>query len=296
MENYPYSSEVFLVPTKDQLGVFVKCFIAKVNNRYHSLERPVGFLRAQNAPENLSYDLKNYCLSLGISIQTSFSYAPESNEIAERLVQEHWMWARVLMLDPKLPKPLWDEALHHVNWPRNRLPCSTIDNYFPQCLWSPRTNISFASIRSFETLEYDFVYYTKTDTRKLEPRAKNCSFVGMESNSKYARICITSSQTVQKVRLHAFRELRLSFLPSISALLNGLSRGTVHRTKLEFEHDDPEHQLHTYLCSFHVSTVFLRNPAAFAAYKNRIPHKSHTEISDGPPLPRSFREACKDPL
>lgn len=231
-----------------------------------------------------------------ISIQTSPSYAPESNGIAERLVQEHWMRALVLMLDSKLPQPLWGEALHHANWLRNGLPCSSIDDDLPQLLWNPHTNISFASIYSFGTFRYAFVYYTKTVTRKLEPRAEACLFVDRESDSTLAQVYISSSQTVRKVRLHDFHELRPSLLPSISALLDVLSRETANRTQLEFVHDYPEHHLHTYLCSFHVANAFLCNPVAFAAYQNKTSYKSHTEISGVAPIPRPFREACEDPL
>lgn len=49
----------------------------------------------------------------------------------ERLVQENWTRARVLIFATNLPRNLWSEALYHGNWLRNRLPASRLGNDTP---------------------------------------------------------------------------------------------------------------------------------------------------------------------
>lgn len=90
-------------------------------------------IRADNERENPPIYLEEYCKANGISVEPSPTYAPESNIMTERLVQEHWKRARVLMIATTPPAELWDETLLNANWLRNCLPNSRIKFSIP--LW-----------------------------------------------------------------------------------------------------------------------------------------------------------------
>lgn len=66
------------------------------------------------------------CTENGVTQEFSLSYALQSNGPAEQLMQENWVCTCALMFDTDLPKHFWDEAMHHANWIRNRLPSEAI--------------------------------------------------------------------------------------------------------------------------------------------------------------------------
>ena len=45
-----------------------------------------------------------------IHLEASPSYAPKSNGVAERLIQEHWTRNRTLLFASNLPNIVWGEA------------------------------------------------------------------------------------------------------------------------------------------------------------------------------------------
>ena len=52
-------------------------------------------------------------------LEYSPAYAPQINGLAERFMQELGMRSSVLLIDSKLPKSLWAEAMSHGSWLRN---------------------------------------------------------------------------------------------------------------------------------------------------------------------------------
>lgn len=54
--------------------------------------------------------------------ECSSVYGPQSNEKAERLVQELSLTARVMMTNTNLPESLWAEAMQHDRYLKNRTP------------------------------------------------------------------------------------------------------------------------------------------------------------------------------
>lgn len=82
---------------------------------------------ADSAAKNILKEWTFYRTKNGIRIKISPSYAFESNEIAGKLVKEHWMRARVTMLSTNLPSKVWDQSSLHKSWLRNRLSRARID-------------------------------------------------------------------------------------------------------------------------------------------------------------------------
>lgn len=81
--------------------------------------------------ENIPKELHRYCSLKGIELKTSPKYAPQSNGLFERLVQENWTRERVLLNSSGLSQNIWGEEIHHANWLRNRSPSARIGNEIP---------------------------------------------------------------------------------------------------------------------------------------------------------------------
>lgn len=299
MESTTSFSEVYAVPSKGSVSSIAQGFISKVNNRFAPQGRSVRMIRADNARENLPQDFVQFCVKSGISIEPSPPYAPESNGTAERLVQEHWTRARVLMLSTNLPAELWDEAILHANWLRNRTPSSRINNDLPLLKWKPNSIIRFRNIPEFGTFGYAFIYYPhNVKAKKLLPRSEPGYFVGVEGDELLFKIFIPTTKEVRRIRRADFHMKKNSPLPSISSLLDGISRQRNIEENTDTDNDQPEELLQSTLASLNLNLALIDEDvkdmrASIASSSTYIPHKSYIGISDGPPLPTSFNQACK---
>lgn len=59
------------------------------------------------------YQSGQFCTENGIAIEFSPAFALQSNDAAERLIQEHWVRTRALMVDAEPPQHFWAEVIHH---------------------------------------------------------------------------------------------------------------------------------------------------------------------------------------
>lgn len=98
-----------------------------------------------------------FCRTFGISLEYSPAFAAQSNGTAERLIQEHWTRARVLLFASTLPTNLWAEAISHGNWLRNRLQSRRIGGDIPILKWEQRTRVDFKSLLEFGTPGFVFI-------------------------------------------------------------------------------------------------------------------------------------------
>lgn len=143
-------SEVHPILSKSHVSEHDKGFINGVNDMFARDGTKVRMIRTDNARENIPKALHEFCTESGISIESSLPYAPESNGMAERLVQENWTRARVMMLATSLPAEIWDEALAHANWRRNRLPSARINQSIPTQQWDENPVFNSGQYRNLE--------------------------------------------------------------------------------------------------------------------------------------------------
>ena len=142
-------SDLYMVNSKDQVCATVKAYIAYIENHFCTQRARVKVLRSDKAGKNLTADLLNFLANAGISVKTSPAYAPESNGLAERLVQEHWNRARVFMFATDLPKTLWGEAMAHTNWLRNRVPSARVNFHTPLEAFDVNARIDLSQVLEF---------------------------------------------------------------------------------------------------------------------------------------------------
>ena len=104
MDDFTAKSDVYFAARKDSL------YPALVHYKHRS-EAVTGHrllnIRLDNAGENTASTVKDFCNEHGITLEYSPPYAPQSNGIAERYMQELGMRARVLLFGPKLNNEVW---------------------------------------------------------------------------------------------------------------------------------------------------------------------------------------------
>jgi hypothetical protein len=110
--------------------------------------------------------------------------SPASNGAVERANRTHMEGARAMMEAAGLPKNLWTEAVHHHVWIRNRVPtCALPEMKTPHEIGSGEKP-DLSVVRPWGCK----AWVRRLGIGKLEPRAEECRFVGIDSESKGYRI------------------------------------------------------------------------------------------------------------
>ena len=282
MESHTAKSDVYLLKKRSDLSQAILQYKSYVEYHFTRQGYRIQMLRLDQARENIKGEVARFCKEQGIQLSPSPPYAPESNGISERIVQEHWTRARVLVFASKLPNSLWGEAINHANWLRNRLPSRRIDNSLPILKWNPNTFIDFASLLAFGKPGFGFIYRAHTTAKKkLLPRSQFGNFVGMESDTRLIRMYVPNEKRVRVVRRADFKTIADNKLPGVTALLDGLARQ--HSIETELKTPDGEAEAHLVHC---LTSIYRETPLI-----SWEPRQS-TAASD---VPSSFHEACQIP-
>ena len=125
-----------------------------------------------------------YLENVGTARHLTVHDSPASNGAVERANRTHLDGARAMLEAAKLPKSLWAEAISHHVWIRNRVPT--------RALKVPKTPLEMATSQKPDISgAYPWgckVWVKRLDVGKLEPRAEECRFVGVDSESKGFRV------------------------------------------------------------------------------------------------------------
>ena len=282
LDDFSAKSDVYMISAKSSLPKTLMEYKQRSEKSLRTFGYCIQNIRLDRAGENSSDILIEFCKSHGIYLDYSPAYASESNGAAERLIQEHWMRARVLLFASQLPNNLWAEAIAHGNWLRNRLPAKRIGGGIPILAWDPSTRIDFKSLLEFGQPGFAFIYRPKaTPQKKLLPRAVFGHFVGMHSDTTILRVYVPHSKSIIFTRAADFKKYTLDRLPGVDSLLDGLARQSELETSTEKQDSVAEEQLVQAM-----SAIQLTRPTlCLSAKRKRF---------DGD-LPKSFAEACKNP-
>ncbi|KAI3768520.1 hypothetical protein L2E82_19267 [Cichorium intybus] len=148
-------------------------------------QKNIQIFRSDNGGEFVNTSMKQFFQSKGIIHQTSCPHTPEQNGVAERKNRFLLEITRALLIESKVPKSFWPEALATATYLINRLPTNILKFKTPL-----QTLSEFVKIPSFLMLEpkifgcTTFVHIPKSQRNKLDPCAEKCVFVGYGVNQK----------------------------------------------------------------------------------------------------------------
>lgn len=114
---------MYLINQKSQVFSKFKEFVEYVKNQFNM---KVKMIRSDGGGEYVSKEFENYLNENGIQYQRTAAYSPEQNGVAERKNRTLMDMTRCLLLDAKLEKKFWGEAIATANYLLNRLPSKAV--------------------------------------------------------------------------------------------------------------------------------------------------------------------------
>jgi len=152
----------------------------------NQMERKIKYLRTDNGLEFCNEEFNEFCKVHGISRHRTVRHTPQQNGVAERMNRTLLEKARCMLLQAKMSKVFWAEAVHTAAHIVNRSPASAIDFKTPNEVWSGEPS-NYSYLRVFGCPAYYHV-----NEGKLEPRAKKAIFVGYVDGVKgYKLWCLS---------------------------------------------------------------------------------------------------------
>lgn len=149
-------------------------------------------LRSDRGGEYMSNEYINYLDQQGIQYQRTVAYTPQQNGVAERKNRTLVEMARCMLIDAKLEKYFWGEAVMMAKYVQNRLPGKEIDKT-PFENWFGRKP-TFSHFKQFGAKCFTFVQ--PEHRRKLDSKASEAVLVGYDEISKAYRCYVLSTRKV----------------------------------------------------------------------------------------------------
>lgn len=163
----------------------------------------IKILRSDNGTEYTWSEIDNLCKKYGILHQTSTTYTPQQNGVAERSNRSIKEKALCMLLDANLPKIFWAEAANTAVYILNRSFTSRLVNATPEEVWTGcKVNVDNFQIFGSPIM----VMVPKQRRKKWDQRSKKMIFVGYSSTSKGYRCYDQSSRQIVTSREVVFLE------------------------------------------------------------------------------------------
>ena len=125
---------------KNKSGVFDRfiSFFKMIQTQFHTT---IKTLRSDNGREFVNSEMTRFCKEKGVIHQTSCVYTPEQNGVAEWKNRTILEMTRAIMIDSKVPKYFWPEAIATSIYLINRLPTKTLNMKTPRDTLSKQAKI-----------------------------------------------------------------------------------------------------------------------------------------------------------
>ena len=191
---------VYPLKTKDEVFQRIKEWQAEVEN---STGRKLKTLRTDNGGEYVSNALEDHLKTCGIRHELTIPKTPEQNGAAERLNRTLVEATRAMLLDAKLPKSFWAEAISTAVYLRNRSTTSTVKGMTPHQAWFGQKP-GVKHLRVFGCAAYTHI--PRDERGKLDSKSKKCSLLGYGNVRKGYRVFDHATQKVLYSRNVVFNE------------------------------------------------------------------------------------------
>ena len=112
-------STILFLKHKGEATTCIKDYITKIERNFRKVPK---WMRFDNGKELVNEETKKWAAEKGITIETTAPYSPSQNGVAECFNWTVLELARAMLISSGLPTFLWDEAVSHANYLRNRAP------------------------------------------------------------------------------------------------------------------------------------------------------------------------------
>ena len=173
IDDFTHFTASYVLESKTEVLKFFKIYEAMATTHFNT---KISRFRCDNGGEYISRETKEFFESKGIQFEFTIRYTPQQNGVAERMNRTLLEKARCMLLNSKLNKTFWTEAVLAAVYLTNRSPTSALDGKVPSTLWFGEEP-KIAKLRVFGCIA--FLKRPKQLVQgKLDSRTIKCYFVG----------------------------------------------------------------------------------------------------------------------
>ena len=201
-------------------------------------DHQVKILRTDNGGEYTSREFSDHLKANGIKHELTVAKNPEQNGVGERLNRTLVESIRSMLSDAQLPEKFWAEAMLTAVFLKNRSSTSTVAGMTPYEAWNG-CKPSLKELRVFGCSAY--AHIPKDERKKLNPKAKQCIFLGYGEATKGYRLYDPDKRRVFYSRDVVFNENSLGAKREQSSM--NTSQPLIH-LDLDMERPESEDDTH----------------------------------------------------
>lgn len=124
IDDYSRYTVVKLLKQKNEVTRTVKDYINSMKTYF---EHEIKVIRTDNGREYINRELRDFLRERGIKHQFTVAYTLQQNGLAERKNRSLMEMARCMMIDARMAKRFWSEAVLWATYLQNRLPTACVD-------------------------------------------------------------------------------------------------------------------------------------------------------------------------
>ena len=189
---------VFFLKRKEEAGQYVKNYLTNLKTH----DKNPKAIRVDRGSEFLNQTLYSWCNENGIDIQTTAPYSPSQNGIAERMNRTLVELGRAMVIGQNVPEFLWEYAITHAAYLRNRSTTTFLNNATPYQLWNKKKpNVNH--LREFSATVWVLLQGQKIP-RKILPKSQKRIYVGFDDRSKSVKYYNANTRKILTSRNYRF--------------------------------------------------------------------------------------------
>lgn len=208
IDDFTHFTVAYPLERKSEVARYFKVYMAMI--AAHHPHSRISRFRCDNGREYISAKFKTECERKGIRIEYTVPYTPQQNGVAERMNRTIIERARCLILNSRLSKRFWTEAVLTAVYLINRNPTEALKDKVPAELWyGNRPNL--VKLRVLGCIAYLHVP-RELNPGKFDSRSKKCFMLGYCDNG-YKLWCPKENKILYG-RDIVFDENRFEFHPT----------------------------------------------------------------------------------
>ena len=186
---------------KDEMSSKVKQYLAYLKTQ----GKTPWAIRVDRGKEFLNEAVQMWCCEQGIELQTTAGYSPAQNGVAERMNRTLGEMSRAMLSGQESPEFLWEPAVEHAAYVRNRAYTRALEGKTPYEAWFEKKP-TVTGLREFGVPVWVLLQGQKA-TRKMLPKATRRTYVRYEDGPKAIKYYSAESRKILTSRNYRFLSL-----------------------------------------------------------------------------------------